>query len=76
MSDKPEARDVQGDHPIDTPEQSAARQLIDTTARVTHVASAEDDASLEALVLRKPSETKVTVTRTGPATATVTKKGD
>jgi hypothetical protein len=81
MSDKPEARDVQGEHPIDTPEQSAARQLIDTTARVTHVATVSegepvDDFSLHALVVRKPAETKVTVTRTGPQTATVTKKGD
>jgi hypothetical protein len=67
---------VQGEHPVDTPAQSAARQIIDTNARVTHVAGFEpagetepsDDFSLEALVPKKPvPDAKVTVTRTTTA---------
>jgi hypothetical protein len=58
MSETTKPTDVQGEHPVDTPEQAVARQMIDTTARVTHVADAAEDMSLAALGLKKPAEAK------------------
>ena len=47
---------------VDTPEQAAARQMIDTYARVTHVARTEeegDDVSIESLAPKKAKPARV-----------------